>query len=355
MTSVLHLLGPSTGGIRAHVGAVADALEARGWGVATAGPRGVLEGLRALDHVVPVPGRLSPADLVRARRALGAVAGRYDVVHAHGLKAGWVAALARVDRPLVVSVHNLVLDEVAGRSARPLRALEAALVGRADAVVAISDEVARRFTGVRGAGRARTIAPLGPAPVVTRDAVAVRRDLDVAAGCPLVVTVARLHPQKGLDDLLAAADVLRRSVRDLRWVVVGEGPIRKHLEAEVVRLGLVEVVRLVGARPSAADELAAADVVAITSRWESGPLVVLEALALGRPVVSTAVGLVPEVLGPVGGRVVRVGDHVAMAAAIADALRTPGGGATGGRAVGRYGPDRLVPPLEAVYREVLAR
>ena len=352
--SVLLLLGPSTGGIRAHVGALAEALVARGWTVATAGPSGVLDGIRALDHVVPVPAGASPVGLLRARRAMAVAAAGADLVHAHGLKAGWVAAVPSGDVPLVVSVHNLVLAEVSGRATPVLRTLEAALVARADRTIAISDEVARRFTGARGAGRVRTVAPLGPVPVVRTGGSEVRARLGVPEGGRLVVTVARLHPQKGLSDLLAAADLLRRRVAGLRWAVVGAGPLHDEIAAEVRLLGLDDVVVLTGARPSAADELAAADVVAVTSRWESGPLVVLEAMALGRPVVATAVGLVPDVVGPADGRIVPVGDPAAMADALGDVLEggLPRDG--GVRGVGRYGPDDLVPPVEAVYREVLA-
>ena len=227
------------------------------------------------------------------------------------------------------------------------------LIGRVDRTIAVSDEVARRFTGVPGAGRIRTVAPLGPAPLVRTPAAQVRAALGVPAGGHLVVTAARLHPQKGLLDLVEAADLLRREVEGLRWVVLGEGPQRGELEALLAARGLGDVVHLAGSRPSVADELAAADVVAVTSRWESGPLVVLEALALGRPIVATAVGLVPDIVDPLAGMVVPVGDPAAMARALAEVLaRGPAGSGGGGR-VGRYGPEHLVPPIEAVYREVL--
>jgi glycosyltransferase involved in cell wall biosynthesis len=255
----------------------------------------------------------------------------------------------------VVSVHNLVLDDVAGRAAPLLRVLETSLVGRADATIAISDEVARRFTGARGAGRTTTVPPLGPAPVVRLARADVRAALGVPEGGHLVVTAARLHPQKGLADLVIAADLLRRRVPGLRWVVLGEGPQRGELERLVAARELADVVVLAGGRPDVADELAAADAVAVTSRWESGPLVVLEALALGRPVVATAVGLVPDVVGPAAGRVVPVGDPEAMAGALAEVLAERPGAGGGPPGVDRYGPDRLVPPIEAVYREVLDR
>ncbi len=117
-------------------------------------------------------------------------------------------------------------------------------------------------------------------------------------------------------------------------------------------------VTFAGASPEAADELAAADVVAMCSLWESGPLVVAEALALGRPVVATPVGFVPEVIDDgVGGRIVPVGDPAALAAALGDVLADPvaaAGMAEAGRraAAAVLAPDRLVGDVVKVYEDV---
>jgi len=358
---VLLLLGPSTGGIRRHVSALAMGLAERGWEVATAGPRGVLDGLPlpSPPAVVDVPGGIDPRSLVRARRQLAELADDVDVVHAHGLRAGWVAALAARHRPLVVTVHNVVLDEVDGRRAPMLRRVEARLPALCDAVVAVSDEIAERLAPVTPPGRLHTVPPVGPRPVAVRSAGEVRAELGVG-GAPLVVTVARLHPQKGLATLLDAAALLVHDVRDVRVVIVGEGPLEAELQARIEALHLDEVVQLAGSRPQAADELAAADVVAVPSVWESGPLVVAEALQLGRPVVATPVGFVPRLL--VDGRSARIvpaRDPAALAAALADVLRDPAAAAAmaaeGRRAVeAELGPERLVAAIEAVYRGMLS-
>ncbi len=356
---VLQLLGPSTGGIRRHVGYLTERLRAEGWTVDTAGPAGVLD---ELTHVVDVPAGLSPSGLARCRSQLRAIVSRggYDLVHAHGLKVGWLLSTLRVGVPTVLSVHNLVLDEVAGRSARPLRWLEGRLPARFDATIAISREVAGRFDHGPGRERIQVIPPAGPPPSPKRDRAAVRAELGLDEGDDLVVTAARLHPQKGLDLLLAAADRAREERPKLRWVIFGDGPDHDSLVEEIERRQLDSTVLLAGRRPDVDDQLAAADVVAVTSRWESGPLVVLEALALGRPVVSTRVGLAPDVVPGTAGRLVDVSDAAGFADALVATLRAVDGSASqpdpsseASRMPGSSGqltPPALAAQVEALYR-----
>ncbi len=353
---VLQVVGPSTGGIRRHVEALVGHLRDAGWDVVVAAPAGVLADA---EHVLPIPAGLSPLGLRSARRALRPLLEDADVVHAHGLKPGWLTTSLRPRPPVVCSVHNLVLDEAAGRAAPALRALEARLPARVEATIAISGEVARRFAGLPGAERIHVVPPVGPVPAPGRSAEQVRADLGVGPDTDLVVTPARLHPQKDLHLLLDVADAVRARRPGLRWFVFGEGGQRAELEAEIARRDLGTTVHLAGRRPDVDDELAAADVVAITSRWESGPLVVLEALALGRPVVSTAVGLVPDVVGPAEGAVVPVGDPGAFASALVEVLERGdrGAGDLGAAPAAVQGsslhPEALADAVAAVYREVL--
>ncbi len=362
MTGVVELLGPSTGGIRRHVAALTVALRERGWDVETAGPDGVLAGLVDQDRVVPVPGGMGPWGVARAVAAARTVMRGTSLVHAHGQKPGWVAAMARVGlrpRPrLVVTVHNLVLEDVAGRSAGVLTRIERQLGRSADAVIATSPEVAGRMRAT--ARLLRTVRPVGPPAVPQRTRDAVRAELG-AGSRPLVVCVARLHPQKGLDVLVeAAADLAARRPAPL-IAVVGEGPLERELRANIAGRGLADVVRLTGPSRHAPDELAAADVVVAPSRWESGPLVVAEALQLGRPVVATPVGFVGEVIEDErSGRIVPVGDAAALAGAVAalldDRAAAEAMGAAGrDRAAEVLGPEHLVDGVVDVYRLVLGQ
>ncbi|MGI8792558.1 MAG: glycosyltransferase [Acidimicrobiales bacterium] len=348
---VLQLLGPSTGGIRQHVGVVTKRLREWGWTVHTAGPAGVLDGIVALDHDVPIPAGFSAGALLASRRRLQALAAEFDIIHAHGLKPGWLAPPNPAR--LVVTVHNLVLAEAAGVAAPLLRAIEARLPARAAATIAVSEGIVERFGDRPGVSVVR---PAGPTPMPHEAAADVRARLGLSGHDQLVVAVARLHPQKDLATLIHATARLSK----VHTVVIGEGPLRAELNALASACGVSERVHLVGARANPADELAAADVVAVTSIWESGPLVLSEALALGRPVVTTPVGFAPElVVDGETGRVVPIGDVDALAAAIRALLDDPAEAEAMGRA-GKtrrdalLGDERLVRDIEAIYRSVLS-
>lgn len=332
-----------------------EQLRQRGWTVDIAGPPGVLAGL---DHEVAVPAGLQPLAVPRAIRQLRGLLPRYDIVHAHGLTAGWIAVLARA-RPIVLTVHNVVLDEAAGRMARPLRLLERALPRRVCHVIAVSPEIAADVDRYAPGVPVTIVGPLGPRPQPRRAGAATRSALGVG-DAPLAVCVARLHPQKGLDVLLRAVPALVAAVPGARVAVVGEGPLLAELRRDAARLGVADAV-VFGAPVHPADEMAAADVVVIPSRWESGPLVLTEAMLLDRPVVATPVGSVGELItdGDTGW-LVPIGDSAALAEALAHALsdrEEAARRATAGRGRAEVvaDPDRRVSLVVDAYRATLDR
>lgn len=359
MTSVLELLGPSTGGIRRHVAVLARSLADDGWDVTAAGPPGVLDGLGVDAARVDVPSSMSPLAMWRARSQFRAL-GHHDVVHAHGLKAGWVAVLGRPGVPIILTVHNVVLDAVAGRSAAVQRRLERLLVARVDRVVAVSPEIVEHFEGAVPTDRIEFVVPASPAPDPRRERAVVRTELGAASdSTPLVVVAARLHAQKDLPTFIAAWALVVAAHPDARAAIVGEGPLHDDLADLIAAAGLGGSLRLHGPSPYAVEELAASDLVVLSSRWEGAPLVVAEAMQLGRPIVSTAVGVVPEMVGS-GGVIVPVGDVDALAAAMArfvDSvdLRTAAGAISRERGTVIYGAAPLVRRVASIYEEALDR
>jgi len=331
---VLQVLGSSAGGVARHVAQVAGALGAPapdglGARVRVAGPAGLADdvappGGRVAWSPVPITDRPRPADLAVVRRLRTLAAGA-DVVHAHGLRAGALAVLAartlpRASRPrVVVTLHNL---PVGGRAVRAVAAVLERVVARgADVVLGVSGDLVERARSLaaRTVERALVPAPSRPCPGV--DAPGVRRDLGVPDGVALVVTVARLAPQKGLDTLLdAAARLAAARGGRTRWVVAGDGPLHDHLADRIADLGAP--VSLLGRRSDVPDLFAAADVVVSTAVWEGQPISVQEALQLGAPIVATDAGGTREVTGDAA-VLVPVGDAAAIAAQVAALIADP--------------------------------
>jgi len=153
---------------------------------------------------------------------------------------------------------------------------------------------------------------------------AVRDELGVAAGQDLVVTVGNLRVAKAYPDLMEAAELALQRSPDLRFVAVGQGQLEAELHALHARMGLRDAFRFLGYQPNAARIIAAADLFVLASHHEGLPVAVMEATALGVPIVATAVGGLREaVVDRRNGLLVPPGRPADLARAMLDALRAP--------------------------------
>lgn len=353
-------LATSTGGVGAHVRSLIHPLTAAGASVSVHGPAATekLFGFGAAGaRFVPVEIATNPRPLhdARAVAALARLTREADLVHAHGLRAGLVAVLAglRRARPTVVTLHNALLDPP-GMRRRVLVLLETLVCLRADIVLGVSGDLVARAMHV-GAGDAR-MAPIAapPLPAPTRSPAEVRAELGGVDG-PLILAVGRLHSQKGYDVLLPAAVRWATRVPPPVVVVAGDGPLEASLLHQIDELGAP--VRLLGRRTDVADLLGAADLVVLPSRWEGWPLVAQEALRAGRPLVTTSVGGLPQLVGD-GAVLIPAGDVDALDAAVQRLLDDPIAAAALGRAASARGetlPDEHDTAAQtlAVYFELL--
>lgn len=146
-----------------------------------------------------------------------------------------------------------------------------------------------------------------------------------SAGMPgdsrFIVAIGRFSPEKGLDVLLEAFALLVGQIADVHLVLVGDGQEKQALQEQTSRLGLTQKVHFAGFSETPGNYVAEADVVALPSRSEGIPNVVLEAMAMGKPVVATTVGGVPEIIEDgVSGRLVPPEQPVLLARGLADVL-----------------------------------
>jgi glycosyltransferase involved in cell wall biosynthesis len=338
--------GTDVGGAERVVITLARELPRRGHEVVVWGPAGALEpelaGAPIERLIVADRGRSPAGAAVGVARLAGAIRRtRPAVVHAHNPRVAALAVLgARLARgprrpPVLATFHGVRRAEY--------RAAGVLLRG-ADAVSCVSEDLAAGLraagvSGVRVIPNSVTAPPPGRAEADLGDA-------------PLVMAVGRLVEQKNHARFVAAAAEVAALRPDARFMIVGDGPLRGALEAQVASLGLGQRVTLTGVRHDVPALLARADLVVFSSDWEGLPLVALEALAAGTPVLSTPVEGMRELP-------VTVVPADRLASGIADLLGDPHRlaalGAQGREHVAaRYPVAAMLDAYEALYRELSA-
>jgi len=287
-------------------------------------------------------------------------AARTDVVHGYQWRPALVGAIAgRLGgaRLVVASKRSLTGDD---RRAR----LAWRMIARSVDVVVANAEALRREAEADGVRARWTIIPSGvdvdrlrggPAPSAAKAALG----LDPAR--PVVGTVGRLEARKGHDDFLLALRAMLEQAngRAPQALIVGDGPLRARLERQAADLGLGGLVRFTGAVADVRTPLAAMDVFVLPSRAEGMSNALLEAMAVGRPVVATAVGGTSEAVdGERTGILVPCGDPAALARATIGLLADPAraaavAGAAARQVEERFSARQMVARLERLYTERL--
>lgn len=323
---VLHVSQPTDAGVATVVETlVVDEVE-RGHTVSLASPRGQLSG-RAVANgaewhqwdAVRAPGLFSAQEAIRLADIVAD--SRPDVAVLHSSKAGLAGRLAiRGKIPTVFVPHAWSFQAVGGATRLLAESWERFAARWTHHLVCMCDDELARGRRRRIRGRSVVIRNGVDLDRFTpRDPHTARCELGLAEG-PTVVCVGRLAHQKGQDVLLRAWPEVLRRVPEANLVVVGDGPERENLLRATPHR-----VEFVGARADTHNWFAAADVVAVPSRWETMSLVALEAMASGRPVVASAFDGAVDCLGG-SGEVVPIDDHIALADALVGYLTCPPAG-----------------------------
>lgn len=248
-----------------------------------------------------------------------------DVVHAHDYKSvfhAWLATRRRRHVRLVATIHGWVETSAA---LRLYNRMDLALLRRFDALVVVADDQAQRLR--RAGVPAMRIHAIGngiriPAAQATADLhAALREDLGLQARQPVFATIGRLSSEKNVAAFVAAFAAVVERVPTAVGLVVGDGPCRDALQSQVARAGLQSNIRFLGVRDDIDAIYALVDCLVLPSTSEGMPLVALEAMARGIPVVASAVGDLPRLLANAGhGRLVAPGDVAGLATALCAAL-----------------------------------
>jgi len=257
---VAYVIGTTTGGTGRHAAMLAEGCTGRRLTVSVFGPAATRSLFPAVAFTpVDIADRPRPARDAAAVLRLRRLLARYvpDVVHAHGLRAGAVTALAlartpRRERPaMVVTTHNAAPSGATARAA--YLALERLTARRADAVLCVSADLAARMRRAGACDVALAVVSAPPAAAPSAEAVGQARAAMGAAGRPVVLAVGRLTPQKGFDLLLEAMTILGDREPAPLLVIAGDGPQAARLAARSAALGSdVRVPRPPGGYPGAA-------------------------------------------------------------------------------------------------------
>ena len=333
---VAFVLGTSTGGTARHVRMLAAGCAARGVAVEVFGPaqtdRDFAFSALAGGQVSFTPVEI--ADRPRTTRDLRTIgrlrrllaAWRPDVVHAHGLRAGALAAIALAfvrptvyhPRPaLVVTVHNA--PAAGGVTGAVYRVLGLIVARSADLVLGVAPDLEEgmRAAGARRVGRA--VVPAAGVSAERRAALPLPGDPDPAR--PVVLAAGRLAAQKGFGTLLEAAAGWRGLRPEPLLVIAGEGPLETALKSQAASLGLD--TRFPGHRDDIPALLTAAAVFVLPSTWEGQPLILQEALRAGVPIVATRTGGTPVLTGEDAALLVPAGNPRQLADAVRSVLTDP--------------------------------
>lgn len=319
---VLHVTTPAAfGGLERVVSYLAQTQRELGHDVRVAclsSDPGAVPFLRGFaQHDIPTyAGGAAPRDYWRQRRYVTDLQRTIapDIVHTHGYRADVLAARAcqRAGTAVVTTLHGFTGG---GLRNRCYEWLQRRAVRVCDTVVAVSEALAGEITR-SGLAPDRVqvipnvIPPLGPR--LTR--AEARRVLDLPEDRWVVGWVGRVSPEKGLDVLLDALPAVQQP--DLTVAVLGDGPARLALERKVDEMGLTDRVRWYGLVQRAERVFAAFDVLVISSRTEGSPIVLLEAMAATTPVITTAVGGVPDMVTSASARIIPPEDPATLAAAL---------------------------------------
>ena len=363
--NILHVTAPGrVGGLESVVRALATGLAARGHQLSVFASTAdhpadhpLLAGLREAGVQIYLPGQ-SSRNYLRERAAIRNAmrASEARILHTHGYRSDVIGLAAASGTPVktVTTAHGFTGG---GWKNRMYERFQLRAFRKFDAVVSVSRPLAQRISASGVANHRVRLIPnaFGGAGAVSQTAA--REALGLRGEQFVVGWVGRVTREKALGVMLESL----RQLRDLpvMLVVVGEGREREILMRRALESGLDDRIKWLGMVPDSARYFSAFDLYALSSRTEGTPITVLEAMEAGVPIVTTAVGGIPDMVSDKEAWLVPTDDPAALAAAIRDAWNRPDErrsrtGAARRRLATQFAITPWLDRYEALYRELLA-
>lgn len=294
-------------------------------------------------------------DYLRTLRGIVELASRLEVsvIHTHGPKADVLGALTArfLNVPHVLTLHGFV--DIDGKQ-RLYRWMQLRTARSAAAVIAVSRSIVSRLADHDVVENVTLIPNAFRSSAEFLDRREAREYLGLREDSVVVGWVGRLSLEKGPDIF---ADAIALLPTRLEGVLVGDGPMRSLIERSAERTVLRERLRCVGTIPGASRLLRAFDVLALTSRSEGTPMIILEAMDAGVPIVAAKVGGVPDILSESEAYLFQPDNAVAAAAAIeravGDASAASRARAAHDRLVRDFAPGNWISAHAELYKSIL--
>lgn len=336
--------------------------------VASPEPGALVENLRAEGietHVLDMDPLGSLGPLFRLRNFLREQ--QPDIVQSHGARANVYSRIAgrlAETQAIVSTVHNSVYDYPIGRIKKWLYlACDKLTAPLADCTLCVAESHRQELIHRYGLHPDRVVTIPNGVDLTTfqpgQRNQRLRKELAISDDVPVLGVVGRLTDQKGHVYLLRALPLLLEKFPALRCLVVGDGELREELQQLAASLGLTEHCLFLGVRQDIPEVLAAMDLLVLPSLSEGMPYAALEGMAMGKPIVATAVNGVPELIQDgVTGLLVPRKDPVALAKAIESVLANPHVAAAFGLAARRlvaqsYSIEGWVKRMESLYESLV--
>ena len=290
--------------------------------------------------------------------------GRYDVVHTHISKAGVIGRLAasRVGGAAIVHTYHGNIEELERKTlvSRAYLKFEQLAADVSDALIAVSGDVMTKTCGMGiGAREQFRVIPNG-IDLAEFDPTRDWGRPDGLSGKPIIGMIGSLTPEKGVDVLLEAMPAVVKQIPTVQLSILGDGMLKGELQGQAERLEIAPNVHFAGAVSDVRSWLAAFDLLVLASRREGMGRVLMEAMAMGVPVIGTRVGGIPEVIEDgVNGRLVDSEDSPALSATILELLSDPetcqGQIREGMRSIREFGIERVGGEIGKVYEQLIDR